>query len=209
MPTSSWACCPFIRIPPPSTPMLPRKQCQRINVPGHAHALTFSCFQRRPFLSKDRSRQWLIEAIDRARSRHGYHLWAYVIMPEHVHLLVWPTTTEYSISAFLNTVKQSVSKRALSWIREHAPEFLNQLEDRQPNGLVHHRFWQRGGGFDRNVVEPATVHHEIEYIHRNPVKRGLCSRPEQWYWSSAADYAGRTDGPLRIDRDSVPSWSGP
>jgi putative transposase len=189
--------------------MLPRKQCQRLNVPGHAHALTFSCFQRRPFLSKDRSRQWLIEAIDRARSRHGYHLWAYVIMPEHVHMLVWPTATEYSISALLNTVKQSVSKRALPWIREHAPEFLNQLEDRQPNGLVHHRFWQRGGGFDRNVVEPATVHHEIEYIHRNPVKRGLCARPEEWYWSSAADYAGRTDGPLRIDRESVPSWSGP
>ena len=78
------------------------------------------------------------------------------------------------------------------------------MEDRQPNGKVHHRFWQRGGGYDRNLFEPATVYTEIEYIHNNPVRRGLCAKPEDWYWSSAADYAGVRVGPLTLDRQSLP-----
>jgi REP element-mobilizing transposase RayT len=87
-----------------------RKTCKRYNTPGHAHALTFSCFRRQAFLSKDGSRQWMIEAIDRARDKLHFHVWAYVIMPEHAHLLVWPTEKEYDISEILNAIKQSVAK---------------------------------------------------------------------------------------------------
>ena len=181
-----------------------RKQCKRYNIPGHAHALTFSCFQRQAFLSKDGSRQWLVEAIDRARGKHCFHVWAYVIMPEHAHLLLWPTELEYDISEILNSIKQSVAKRALLHVRCKAPGFLTRMEDRQPNGKVHYRFWQRGGGYDRNVVEPAAVYQQIEYIHNNPVRRGLCARPEDWKWSAAADYASTGSGPLTIDRESLP-----
>jgi putative transposase len=66
-----------------------------------------------------------------------------------------------------------VSKRALLFVKLHAPSFLKRMEDRQPNGDVHYRFWQRGGGYDRNVFESATVCKQIEYIHNNPVRRGL------------------------------------
>jgi putative transposase len=184
--------------------MAHRKTCKRFNTPGEAHALTFSCFRRQPFLSKDRSRSWLIEAIERARSIHCFHVWAYVIMPEHVHLLVWPTHAEYDISDFLRSVKQSVVRRALPFVRREAPDFLSRMEDRQPSGETHYRFWQRGGGYDRNVYEPGLVFQQITYIHNNPVRRGLCDRPEEWYWSAAADYAGVGTGPLRIDRESLP-----
>ena len=78
------------------------------------------------------------------------------------------------------------------------------MEDRQPNGDVHYRFWQRGGGYDRNVHEPATAFKQIEYMHNNPVRRGLCMKPEDWIWSGAADYAGIRIGPLRLDRESLP-----
>ena len=188
--------------------MYSRKKCKRYNQPGHAHALTFSCFHRRPYLSKDRSRQWLVDAIDRARLLHRYHVWAYVMMPEHAHLLVWPTEPTYDISAFLNSVKQSVSKRALSWVRENAPGFLAQMEDRQPNGQVYYRFWQRGGGYDRNIIEPVTTYQQMDYYRNNPVKRGLCLRPEEWYWSSAATFAGIRKGPLSLDRVSLPVVNG-
>jgi putative transposase len=69
---------------------------------------------------------------------------------------------------------------------------------------VHYRFWQRGGGYDRNVFEPATVFQQIEYMHNNPVRRGLCAKPEDWLWSGAAEYAGVRVGPLRLDRESLP-----
>jgi hypothetical protein len=90
-------------------------------------------------------------------------------------------------------------------VRRHAPAFLPQMEDRQPNGKVHCRFWQRGGGYDRKVFEPATVSEQIEYLHGNPVRRGLCRRPENWLWFSAADYAGIRVGPLRLDCESLPT----
>jgi putative transposase len=180
------------------------KTCRRYNDPGHAHALTFPCFHRQPFLSKDGSRRWFIDTVDRARVKYHFHVWAYVIMPEHVHLLLWPTTPDYNVSDVLNSIKQSISKRGLLFVRREAPAFLARMEDKQPNGAVQYRFWQRGGGYDRNMIEPATVHQQIEYIHNNPVRRRLCLQPEDWLWSSAADYAGIRTGPLRIDRESLP-----
>lgn len=134
-----------------------RKTYQRLNEPGHAHALTFSCFRRQPFLTKDRSRGWLIEGIARSCEKCKFDLWAYVIMPEHVHLLVCPREQEYSVSLFLKSLKQSVSKKALSYVREQAVDFLSRMKDLRPNGEVHYRFWQRGGGYDRNLTEPFTV----------------------------------------------------
>lgn len=68
-----------------------RKTCRRINEPGHAHELTFTCFKNIPLLSKDRTRQWFLDSLCKAAEKHSFHLWAYVIMPNHVHLLVWPT----------------------------------------------------------------------------------------------------------------------
>ena len=76
--------------------------------------------------------------------------------------------------------------------------------DEQPNGSRHYRFCQRGGGYDRNVIEPATAWAEIDYIHANPVRRRLCVRPTDWPWSSAATCAGLADAPLRLDRESLP-----
>ena len=95
-------------------------------------------------------------------------------MPEHVHLLVWPTEAEYNVGAILNSIKQSVAKRALAFVRSTAPAFLARMEDRQPSGETHNRFWQRGGGYDRNIVEETTLYRLIEYLHANPVRRGLC-----------------------------------
>ena len=181
-----------------------RKTCKRYNVPGQAHSLTFSCFRRQPFLTRVRSRQWLADAIEFARRKHRFHLWAYVIMPEHAHLLIWPAEDEYDISAVLATMKLSVTRKALPFVRREAPSFLPRMLDRQPNGTRHYRFWQRGGGYDRNVIEADTVWNEIDYIHANPVRRGLCDRPGDWPWSSAADYLGEGAGLIGVDADSLP-----
>ncbi len=186
-----------------STAMIRRKTCKRYNDPGHAHALTFSCFQRRPFLSKDRTRNWLIEAIDSAHDKHHFHVWVYVIMLEHAHLLLRPVEAAYDISDILSSVMQSVAKRSLLYVKHEAPTFLRQMEDRQRSGKIHYRFWQRGGGYDRNIVEPETAFQQIEYFYNNPVRRGLCTKSEDWIWSSAADYLGIRTGPLKIDRQSL------
>lgn len=78
------------------------------------------------------------------------------------------------------------------------------MRDEQPSGKVAHRFWQRGGGYDRNLTQTKTVHATIDYIHANPVRRELVATPEDWYWSSARYFVGRTDVPLVPDVDSIP-----
>lgn len=75
---------------------------------------TFSCYKRFPLLSRDRSRRWFVEALSEARARWPVDLWAYVIMPEHVHLLVAPREV-VEIGRFVGAVKEQVSRTAISW----------------------------------------------------------------------------------------------
>jgi putative transposase len=162
-----------------------------------ARSLTFSCYRRLPFLSKDRSREWMVTAIKLARQKHPVHLWAYVIMPEHAHLLWWPHDPKFKVEDLLSTVKQSVSKRALVWLRKNDPTYLSRF-----SGSFH--FWQDGPGYDRNLYSPRYIWTDIDYIHDNPVRRGLVESPVDWIWSSARAYAGSSDPLIPIDFGSLP-----
>jgi putative transposase len=181
-----------------------RKTCKRYNTPGDAHALTFSCFGRQPLLSSDRSKEWFLRSLSAARTKHRFALWAYVLMPEHVHLVIFPEHDPYSISDILSAIKQPVTRQALKYVRAHAPDALPRMRDERAHGKVSHRFWQRGGGFDRNLVKPEAVHATIDYVHANPVRRGLVACPEDWAWSSARFFAGRTDVPLVPNIETLP-----
>jgi putative transposase len=183
-----------------------RKRCRRLNTPGQFHFLTFSCFRRQPFLSRERCRRWLADAIMVSRDRHAFRIVAYVFMPEHVHLLIRPMRKNYSISAMLAGIKLSVARRARSFVLRESPEFLVHMSDVQPNGKRAVRFWQRGGGYDRNIFSGEELWEKIHYLHNNPVKRGLVMRAVDWEWSSAADYAKLRLGPLPVENGELP-WS--
>ncbi len=169
-----------------------------------AHALTFSCFHRKPFLARERACQWLADAIERTRQRYALDLWTYVFMPNHVHLILWPRTSAFRIQSILSAIKLPVTRRAVGWLKREAPAFLPMMLDSQPNGDSAYRFWQRGGGYDRDLHEPRTIHATIDYIHANPVRAGLVELPELWRWSSAAYFAGTGESPLIPDVQSIP-----
>ncbi|MFT5424586.1 MAG: putative transposase [Phycisphaerales bacterium] len=122
-------------------------------------------------------------------------------MPNHVHLLIWPRE---EVPPILKSIKLSVSKRAVTWTKANAPEFLPQMLDLQPNGKQSNRFWQRGGGYGRNLWEPEKIWKAIDYIHMNPVKAGLCDGPYDWAWSSAKFFTPERSGPLKIDLETIP-----
>jgi len=180
-----------------------RKTCKRLNIEYHAHYLTFSCFQRRPFLSGKQSPHWLADAIRDAKQKTPFDLWAYVFMPTHAHLLLFPHVG-LEVSDILWWVKKPVTDKAIVWVREHKPAFLERMAHRQPNGKCSHRFWQRGGGYDRNIRSAEEAHEKRRYIHNNPVVKGLCQNPEDWPWSSCRTWLTGVDEPLAIDRDSFP-----
>lgn len=180
-----------------------RKFRKSLDIQGQAHYLTFSCFHNQPFLSKDRTRNWFIKSLANAKEKYSFELWAWVIMPEHIHLLVLPKENT-KISHLLKAVKLSVGKTASNWVRENAPEYLAKMIDIQPNGKETIRFWQRGGGYDRNICSVDELYEKIIYIHKNPVKRGLVEHLGDWYWSSYRAYEYNEKEPIEIDKESLP-----
>lgn len=180
------------------------KRCRRWDVPGQAHSLTFRCYRNRPFLAKERTCDWLVQAVDSARRRLGFELWAYVFMPDHVHLIVYPKREDHSISRTLLAIKQPVARRAIHYLRAHKPNGLHLLATGQQTRP--YRFWQNGGGYDRNITQVATLVKTMQYIHNNPVRRQLVTTPTQWRYSSAVEWEGLGAGPLAIDRDSFPAY---
>jgi hypothetical protein len=105
-----------------------RKSCQRYNQPGHAHALTFSCFQRQPFLSSDTTRAWFVEAIELARQKHEFHLWSYVSGGYDRNLwspvYVWDTI-DY---IHANPVRRKLCNSPLDWAWSSAQAYAGKAE---------------------------------------------------------------------------------
>ena len=170
-----------------------------IDLPNHAHELTFSCYRRYKLLSKDRTRQWFVDSLDQARRKHDFHVWNYVIMPEHVHVTLLPQRSNYKISDILHSIKKPVSNKAMNYLRRTNPRWLERLTVRQPSGKIERHFWQPGGGYDRNIVTMRALAASIFYVHANPVRRSLAVSPTDWEWSSARWYEGERDVKLRID----------
>jgi putative transposase len=172
------------------------------NEPGHAHELTFSCFRRYQFLRAERTCEWLAKAIEEARKELDFALWAYVFMPEHVHLIVFPRQPVYDVGVIRGAIKEPVSRNAINYLCGHAREWIPKITVRKGK-KTEHRFWQSGGGYDRNVTEAAALLAMIEYIHANPVRRGLVAHPRDWKWSSAGWFEGR--GLNWLEPDPLPA----
>jgi putative transposase len=176
-----------------------RKTRRHYDLPNQAHELTFSCYHRLKLLDRDRTRRWFIEALDKARRQLDFSIWAYVIMPDHAHVLVFPQSTVYSTSDIEKAIKPLCARRALNWLRKNRPDWLVRLQGAMTEQGQRYHFWQPGGGYDRNIVEDDTAWASIEYIHMNPVRRGLVAKPTDWLWSSARAYAGMDQVMLEID----------
>ncbi len=177
-----------------------RKTIRHFNEPGHAHFLTFSCYKQLPLLSRDRTRRWLLEAIGAARVKHRFALLAYVIMPEHAHLIIRPLLPVYDIAMILKSIKQPVARKAKHFLEEHDPDWLKTLTVTRGSRSAF-RFWQTGPGYDRNIRDHAELLEKITYIHNNPLNRGLVASVEAWAWSSAGWYSGKRDGEVTIDHE--------
>lgn len=168
--------------------MVHRKQIRHFHEPGHLHELTFSCYQRRPLLDDDEHCRRLSRSIDEAGQQEGFDLVAFVSMPEHVHLLVRPQSSTPDLGRYLARIKQPFSKQIKELLTAQQSPLLEQLTIQERPGKRCFRYWQEGAGFDRNIFSRSAILGAIDYIHANPVRRGLCAAPVEWRWSSARYY---------------------
>lgn len=188
---------------------------RRREIPGGVRFVTFSCERRLPLLSNPKLAAVFIASLVAARERFGFELFAWVVMPEHVHLLVRPPTHLLtpssrisgdekklaSLARILLYIKLRTAQRAIKRWRELSATILTEISrDGAP------RFWQRGGGFDRNVRDEAEFMREIRYIHRNPVERGLVSAPEAYPHSSVRWWMGQREGEVECDTPPGAGW---
>ena len=146
---------------------------------GDLHFITFSCYGRRPKLGESGARAVFEQALERTRRQYGFGILGYVVMPEHVHLLV-SEPGQQTLATALQALKQSVA-RTLA------------LRGPEP-------FWQ-ARYYDFNVWTAKKQTEKLKYLHRNPVTRGLVARPEEWLWSSYRHYLMGVEGTVEIESE--------
>ena len=163
----------------------PKQRLERRYGLGHLHFITCSCYRRLPFLSTAKARDCFLKILSDVRDRYDFALLGYVVMPEHIHLLIsepnWGNP-----STVMRVLKQRVSRK-LRW--RHRTKFSQgqmRLLDVSPLKL-YARFWQRWF-YDFNVWSVLKKNEKMNYMHFNPVKRGLVSHPKEWRWSSYRFY---------------------
>lgn len=144
---------------------------------GNCHLLTFSCYRRKPLLADRCGYSAFEEELEKVRQRHGFVVAGYVDMPEHVHLLVGEPRSG-PLSVVVQGWKQQLSRRL-----------------KGPGDV---RFWQRRY-FDFNVWNHQKTVEKLKHIHRNPVRRGLVAKPEDWLWSSFRHYLTGNIGTVEIE----------
>jgi putative transposase len=144
---------------------------------GCFHFVTFSCYRRQPLLGTARACGVFEQEFEAVRQRYGFVVAGYVVMPEHVHLLVGEPRRS-SLSIALQVLKQKTSRKL------------------KARGEV--QYWQRRY-YDFNVWSEEKRVEKLRYIHRNPVRRGLAEKPEDWAWSSFRHYATGFEGVVEIE----------
>ena len=140
------------------------------------HFLTFSCYRRQQKLVEARASGTFVAALERVRADYSLCVYGYVVMPEHVHLLV--SEPELSTLDQAKSLKQGVARRLALRAEES--------------------FWQ-ARYYDFNVWSEKKFIEKLRYIHRNPVKRGLVTHPGDWRWSSFRHYALGEAGAVEIE----------
>jgi putative transposase len=166
-------------------------QLKRYYGAKHLHFITCSCYHRLPVLGTPQRRDLFLDVLERARQRYRFVVVGYVVMPEHIHLLI-SEPQRGDPSVVMKVVKQEFARTV------HRRERYAG----QP-GIEAGNVWQRRF-YDFNVWTEHKRIEKLRYMHRNPVKRGLVREPEQWLWSSFRFYAYGKIGTVRVNFQEWP-----
>lgn len=160
--------------------MAGRTRRKRFEDRRDARFLTFSCLNSAPLLESDWAKDIAVEQLALTHDRLGFKLYAWVVMPNHVHLLLWPDIDVADIRRIMSAYKTRVSKRVHDYMRAIEDPLINKALTSKGE----FRLWQGGGGYDRNIWSGDELEEKINYIEDNPVRAGLAPSQEQYKWSS-------------------------
>jgi len=168
---------------------------RRFHESKQSHFITFSCYRRQANFTDGKIYDLFPLCLEAMRQRFRMRIYGYVVMSEHVHLLV-SEPEQGSLAGAMHYLKLSFSKRVKSQVSV-------QKKDANLGHKLHEPFWQKRY-YDRNVRDAREFGVKLRYLHRNPVKRGLVKEPGEWKWSSFRHYAYREMGVVEIESE----WTG-
>ncbi len=166
-------------------------------IEGKAYFITFTVVDWLDVFLKDEYTSILIDSIKYCQKNKGLEVYAYCIMPSHVHMIAAATTG--TLSAILRDLKEHTSKEIIKAIKENQREskreiLLQQflLAGKESSQKQMYKFWQ-SGNHPIELYSDKFITQKETYIHMNPVEAGIVSKPEYYRLSSASD-----ESPIKV-----------
>ena len=167
-----------------------------------AYYLTSVTHNRLPIFQTDKVKEVVCKALDEARKSGGFLIFAYVIMPDHIHLI---TDNAKSHSDTLRYTNGVTAKRVLDYLKENGYEsslskLRIQVREREHKHSV---FQHHPNAFE--IYGEEKMMEKVNYIHLNPVRAGLVKLPDDYRFSSSRQWSGRAieDEPLWTDNKMI------
>ena len=181
---------------PPLLVIVMRHRLQRWYGRQHAHFITCSCYRRQPLFDPAGRKDLFLSLLEELRIQYVFVVFGYVVMPEHVHLLL-SEPKHKDLSIVMQVLKQRVSRDVHQRLSRTASSAQRPWRSTAPDEF---HFWQPRF-HDFNVYTPHKFTEKLNYIHNNPVRRGLVTQPGDWPWSSYRFWTYGEKGVVRIDYD--------
>ena len=140
-------------------------------------------------------KQIIVESLKHCQKDKGLDIYAWVLMTNHLHMVIGNNNDTYTISDILRDFKKYTNKKIIKAIEENPEESRRdwmldrfRFRGKNDNKIKKFKFWQ-DGNYIEQIYSQDFLDQKINYIHMNPVKQEIIENPEDYLYSSARNYA--------------------
>ncbi len=172
----------------------------RYRQPGHIYYITTNVYNFLPIFTSASFVIPLIDSLNYYRFHYNIALIGYVIMRDHLHLLLFPENVDV-LSAMLRDFKEFTAKRLIrqATVEKRQPWLDAFAQAGTETGRSQHKVWQ-DSFWEMNLFSERLIRQKLNYLHRNPVRAGLVNGPEAYPYSSYRNYMLDDESLIAIDR---------
>ena len=172
----------------------------RFHIEGHIYYITTVVYNRLPIFTRPSFVIPLIDSLNFYRYKQEFKLLGYVIMPDHIHLIIWPFGKS-TVSNIMRDYKKFTSTRIIRQAEvEDITEWITAFEQAgEETGRSDNKVWQ-DSYWDENVYTERFLLQKLNYVHHNPLRAGLVERLGDYPYSSYRNYELGEEWLIEIDR---------
>ena len=173
----------------------------RVSIDTPFYFFTSVAHDRLPIFRTDKLKQIACDAFNEARKSASFLIFAYVIMPDHYHIITDCHREPSDTLRYLNGIS---AKRILDYLKSNASTSLEKLKMFEKKRGYKYSVWEHHSDTFL-ITSESMLMEKVNYIHLNPVKAGLVEHPNDYLYSSARIWNRRAleDEPLRVDLDQI------